>query len=42
MSNQLVIPYNYDGARDFHEGFSVVEKYGKYGYVDRYGTDTFN
>lgn len=41
MSNQLVIPYVYDYARDFHEGFSVVEKYGKYGYVDRYGTDTF-
>lgn len=41
MSNQLVIPYIYDYARDFHEGFSVVEKYGKYGYVDRYGTDTF-
>lgn len=41
MSNQLVIPYIYDHARDFHEGFSVVKKYGKYGYVDRYGTDTF-
>lgn len=41
MSNQLVIPYTYDNAGDFHEGFSVVEKYGKYGYVDRYGTDTF-
>lgn len=41
MSNHLVIPFIYDHARDFHEGFSVVEKYGKYGYVDRYGDDTF-
>lgn len=41
-SNEIVIPFNYEHARDFSEGFAVVSKYGKYGYVDRYGNDTFN
>ena len=41
-SNEVVIPFNYDDADDFSEGFAVVERYGKYGYVDRYGNDTFS
>ncbi len=39
--NETVIPFIYDDADDFSEGFAVVERYGKYGYVDRYGNDTF-
>lgn len=42
MDNQLVIQYIYDWASDFNEGFAIVKRYGKYGYVDRYGTDTFS
>lgn len=41
-NNQNVIPFIYDQANDFSEGFAVVKRYGKYGYVDRYGYDTFN
>lgn len=41
-SNQIVIPFIYDEASDFSDGFAVVQRYGKYGYVDRYGHDTFN
>ena len=41
-SHQIVIPFIYDGATAFSEGFAVVQRYGKYGYVDRYGRDTFN
>ena len=37
----VVIPFIYDKASDFSEGFAVVKRYGKYGYVDRYGHDTF-
>ena len=40
--NEVIIPFNYEYAKDFSEGFAVVEKYGKYGFVDRYGNDTFN
>lgn len=40
--NQIVIPFNYDDAFEFSEGFAVVQRYGKYGYVDRFGHDTFN
>ena len=40
-SGKVVIPFSYDSASDFSEGFAVVERYGKYGYVDRYGNDTF-
>lgn len=40
--NQIVIPFVYDDASEFSEGFAVVKRYGKYGYVDRYGHDTFN
>lgn len=39
--NETIIPFIYDYADDFSEGFAVVERYGKYGYVDRYGNDTF-
>lgn len=39
--NETIIPFIYDDAYDFSEGFAVVERYGKYGYVDRYGNDTF-
>jgi hypothetical protein len=41
-SNETVIPFIYDDANNFSEGFAVVERYGKYGYVDRYGSDTFS
>lgn len=40
--NRIIIPFVYDDAYEFSEGFAVVERYGKYGYVDRYGNDTFN
>lgn len=40
--NQIVIPFIYDDAYAFSEGFAVVERYGKDGYVDRFGHDTFN
>lgn len=40
--NEIVIPFVYDSACPFSEGFGVVSKFGKYGYVDRYGNDTFN
>lgn len=40
--NQTIIPFVYDEAGAFSEGFAVVQRYGKYGYVDRYGHDTFN
>lgn len=39
--NEVVIPFEYDGAGAFSEGFAVVTKFGKYGYIDRYGKDTF-
>lgn len=41
MENNIVIPFVYDVVGDFSEGFAVVKRYGKYGYVDRYGKDTF-
>jgi bifunctional DNA-binding transcriptional regulator/antitoxin component of YhaV-PrlF toxin-antitoxin module len=41
-SNQEVIPFVYDKAKSFSEGFAVVVRYGKYGYVDRFGVDTFS
>lgn len=41
-SNEIIIQFNYDEVSDFSEGFAVVQRYGKYGYVDRYGNDTFN
>ena len=40
--NQIVIPFIYDDASAFSEGFAVVQRYGKEGYVDRFGRDTFN
>ena len=40
--NKYIIPFVYDDACEFSEGFAVVERYGRYGYVDRYGNDTFN
>ncbi len=40
--NRVIIPFIYDDAYEFSEGFAVVERYGKCGYVDRYGNDTFN
>ena len=39
--NDVIIPFNYDEADGFSEGFAVVNKYGKCGFVDRYGNDTF-
>lgn len=42
FKNEVVIPFEYEGARGFSEGFAVVERFGKYGYVDRYGNDTFS
>lgn len=42
MSNETIIPFNYDGVDPFSEGFAVVMRYGKYGYIDRYGNDTFH
>lgn len=33
----LVIPYQYDGADAFSEGLAVVEKEGKWGYIDKKG-----
>ena len=41
-SNQVVISFIYDEVDEFSEGFAVVQRYGKYGYVDRYGHDTFS
>lgn len=41
-NNQTVIPFIYDGASRFSEGFAVVNRYGKDGYIDKYGNDTFN
>lgn len=41
-NNQVVIPFVYDYIDKFSEGFAVVRRYGKYGYVDRYGYDTFS
>lgn len=41
-SNATVIPFIYDGALNFSEGFAVVSRNGKSGYVDRYGNDTFS
>lgn len=41
-NNQVVIPFVYDEVDEFSEGFAVVQRYGKYGYVDRYGHDTFS
>ena len=41
-SGTIIIPYQYDYADDFSEGFAVVKKYGKFGFVDRYGNDTFD
>lgn len=40
--NATVIPFIYDVADNFSEGFAVVVRYGKYGYIDRYGNDTFS
>lgn len=40
--NIVIIPFVYDDAYEFSEGFAVVERFGKFGYVDRYGNDTFN
>ena len=42
ISNEVIIPFIYDDAYNFSEGFGVVKRYGKYGYVDRYGNDTFS
>lgn len=41
-NNEAVIPFIYDRAEHFSEGFAVVVRNGKYGYVDRYGNDTFS
>lgn len=41
-NNQIVIPFVYDEVDEFSEGFAVVQRYEKYGYVDRYGNDTFS
>ena len=41
-NGNVVIPFCYDSASGFSEGFAVVERYGQYGYVDRYGNDTFS
>lgn len=42
ISNEEIIPFIYDDTDNFSEGFGVVKRYGKYGYVDRYGNDTFS
>lgn len=33
----LVIPFNYDKAKPFENGFAYVEKNGKSGYIDKNG-----
>lgn len=38
----IIIPAIYDEAYSFSDGFGVVVRYGRYGFVDRYGKDTFN
>ena len=40
-NNEIIIPFVYDSASQFSEGFAIVEKFGKPGFVDRYGVDTF-
>jgi hypothetical protein len=35
-------PFIYDAAYGFSKGFAVVMRYGEYGYVYRYGNDTFS
>lgn len=42
MQNETIIPFCYDWAYWFSEGFAVVKRFGKEGYVDRYGNDTFS
>lgn len=42
MQNEIIIPFCYDWAYWFSEGFAVVKRFGKEGYVDRYGNDTFS
>jgi len=42
IKNDVIIPFEYERAWDFSEGFAVVKRFGKYGYVDRFGNDTFN
>jgi hypothetical protein len=39
---EIAIQPTYDEASWFSEGFARVKRYGKEGYVDRYGTDTFS
>jgi len=34
-----VIPFEYDGARQFSEGVAVVKKDGKYGFIDKTGKE---
>ncbi len=41
ISQTMIIPAEYDDAYDFSEGLAVVRKYGRYGFVDKYGNDTF-
>lgn len=44
-TDNIVIPCIYNDAEvfeGFSEGFAVVNKYGKWGYVDKYGNDTFS
>ena len=42
IKNEIVVPFEYERALSFSEGFAVVRRFGKYGYVDRYGNDTFS
>ena len=42
LQNETIIPFCYDWAGGFSEGFAVVKRFGKEGYVDRYGNDTFS
>lgn len=41
MDQTMIIASEYDEAFDFSEGYGVVVKYGSYGFVDKYGNDTF-
>lgn len=40
-NNEVIIDFKYDDMTTFSEGFAVVERFGRQGYVDRYGNDTF-
>lgn len=36
-AGRIVIPPEYEGARDFHQGVAAVQIRGKWGYIDRWG-----